>query len=137
MRTALVLVLLLPLTGLGWILWLIYRPSGVGSPEDARLWRARFESVPDPETAQSKYPGVDVKNYDNGEWVFGVCTDSHTSMWGGTVVVKDSRGQTRAFFGHVCGNKYLEWRLRDTKSLDDFYGSETWKMHGFTEYRYP
>ncbi len=45
--------------------------------------------------------------FPNGEWVTGVTKDSHGlySEWfgGGTVVLKDSSGRVRCFFGHVCG----------------------------------
>jgi hypothetical protein len=136
-RGLLAFALLVPFTCIGAFLWSIFHPLGTGSTKDAELWRSRFESIPDPETAKARYPEVDVMRYSNGEWIFGFCTDSHSSMWGGTIVVKDSGGQIRAFFGHVCGCEYLDWRLRDTKSLDDFYGSEIWRMHGFKEYHFP
>jgi hypothetical protein len=51
---------------------------------------------------------------------------------GGTLVVKDSRGNVRAFFGHVCGGDYLDMELRFTKSLDHFY--KLLHESGFKEY---
>src|SRR5690242_4489535 len=66
---------------------------GDGSPEYAETWKAAFEQIPDPETAQQRHPEVVVKRFANGEWAFGVSLDSHTHRAGGTIVIKDSRGR--------------------------------------------
>ncbi len=110
---------------------------GEGSPAHAQRWKEAFEGLPDPETAQSQYPEVVAKRYANEEWIFGVCEDSHSSPWGGTVVVKDSRGQVRAFFGHVCGSRALEIGLQQSDSLDDFYHSDWLRGFGFAEHTFP
>src|SRR5262249_31972751 len=97
---------------------------GSGSPRTARQWKETFEDIPDPETARARYPQVAVKRYENGEWIFGIGKDSHGSPFrGGTIVVKDSHGRIRAFFGHVCGDGMLQWAMDRSKSLGDFYQS--------------
>jgi hypothetical protein len=81
---------------------------GKGSPAYAAKWRARLHPLSDPDAARATHPEIEVLRFGNGEWVIGVSDDSHASHWGGTVVVKDSTGQVRAFFGHVCGSRFLE-----------------------------
>ena len=96
---------------------------GEGSPEYARWWGTAFRKVSDPESAKALYPEVAVKRFDNGEWIFGISLDSHASIRGGTIVLKDSTGRVRAFFGHVCGPApgFLEAALIDARSLADVY----------------
>src|SRR5262245_10668661 len=77
-----------------------------GSPDLAARWKAELIEYRTPDEAQTRNPDVIVIKFDNGEWLFGLCRSSH-GAWrsgGGTVVVKDSKGQIRAFFGHVCGD---------------------------------
>ena len=66
--------------------------QGEGSPSYAKKWKARLEEMPDPESAKEKYKEIEMKRFADGEWTFGVCADSHSSIHGGTVVFKDSRG---------------------------------------------
>jgi hypothetical protein len=49
---------------------------------------------------------------------FLVSANSHGNPWGGTVVTKDSDGQVRTFYGHVCGHADIGM---ETKSLADVY----------------
>jgi hypothetical protein len=120
-----------------WMIWPAPFKRGEGSTSYARKWKERFESTEDPETAQARFGDVTVKRFDNGEWIFGVCADSHSSIHGGTVVVKDSRGNTHVYFGHVCGPKALELALESQRSLEGFYHSEWLLLCGFTEYTGP
>jgi hypothetical protein len=98
-------------------------PERGGVPSIARQLKSEMESIPDPETAtrlHSDWAGLRLKN---GEWVFGHGIDSHWISAGrGTLVLKDSRGRIRIFFGHVCGNNAgMDWCTPDAyKSLDDF-----------------
>ncbi len=94
---------------------------GVGSVRDAHQWRRRFLTFPDPETATKAFPEVVSKRFPDESWVCGICTDSHASPEGGTIVLKDSTGKIRVFFGHVCGSRYLECVLRTTEALDEVY----------------
>jgi hypothetical protein len=110
---------------------------GRGWPAYAHRWADAFRDIPDPEAAQARYPEVTARRFENGEWAFGICSDSHSSHRGGTIMVKDSTGQVRAFFGHVCGEYFLESALRMAKSLDDFYGSEAMRNFGLREYQLP
>jgi hypothetical protein len=84
---------------------------GAGSPAFAEKWRARLQPIGDPDSATALYSDIEVVRFKDGDWVIGVSDDSHASPWGGTVVVKDSTGATRAFFGHVCGPGFLSKRL--------------------------
>lgn len=82
--------------------------GGVGSMAEARRLRPVVEAMPTPTTSAADYKmGAVGIVYPNGEWVTGVAKDSHALYsrltGGGTVVLKDSRGRVRCFFGHVCG----------------------------------
>jgi hypothetical protein len=111
---------------------------GEGSPAYAASWRDRLAPLGDPDEARARFPGeVKAARFPTGEWVFGVCEDSHGNPDGGTVVVKDSTGRVRAFFGHVCGRHFLVMLLDSPKSLAEFYGSTGWEQFRFREYAYP
>lgn len=131
-------LLLLPcgiLIGFRYIYNYLY-PVVIGSPTYAKEWKERFEDLPDPEVAKARYPDVETKKYTNGEWIFGVCRDSHGPPPRDTIVVKDSRGPVRAFFGHVCGAELLKYQLENSTSLDDFYNADWWRGFNFHEYHY-
>src|SRR5262249_8059574 len=109
---------------------------GEGHPPYAETWRQRLEPPAHPEEGRARYPEVVGKRLKNGEWIFGVCADSHGSHWGGTIVVKDSTGKVRAFFGHVCGPSYLENILSyKGGSLKEFYDELTTTCR-FHEYNF-
>ena len=64
-----------------------------------------LQGLAQPGTASVMDPaGVHRHTFSNGEWVVGVAHDSHSFLGGGVLVVRDSRGATRAFRGHVCGS---------------------------------
>jgi hypothetical protein len=115
-------------------------PMGVGSVRHATEWRERFRTLSKPEAAKRAYPEIVEKRFDNGEWIFGICEDSHTSPEGGTIVVKDSNGRIRAFFGHVCGSTWLAFLTREWESLADLDTSlRSGPLHSFHfgEYLFP
>jgi hypothetical protein len=113
-----------------------YSDQAYGSPEYAARWRAVLEPLPDPETAQASHPEVMGRRFPNGEWAFGVDRDSHRFKDGGTIVVKDSTGRVRAFFGHVCGSGRLGGWLREANSLEEFYNSDQWRVFQFHEHQF-
>jgi hypothetical protein len=95
-----------------------------GLPSAGRRLKAEMESIPDPDMAQRFHTDWAVRKFSNGEWVFGYGINSHGSRpWRGTLVVKDSRGQVRIFFGHVCGTNGVAPLMSQgrVQSLDDFY----------------
>jgi hypothetical protein len=98
--------------------------SDRGSPELAAEWRDALLAAPGPDEAAAADPDVVVLRFPSGEWVFGKSQDSH-GVWrrgGGTLVIRDSRGRVRAFFGHMCGARCMEDTFgRDNPSLDAFY----------------
>ena len=94
-----------------------------GVPSIARRLKAEMEAIPDPETAVRLHPDWAAIRFTNGEWAFGHGVNSHGFSAGrGTLVVKDSRGRVRIFFGHVCGpNAGMDWFRTDVHaSLDAF-----------------
>jgi len=112
--------------------------SDKGSPALAAEWKAELSQFQSPEEAQAKDPKVIVRRFPDGSWVFGRCQSSH-GMWkrgGGTVVVKDSKRQVRAFFGHVCGDENLG-AVWEHWSLDEYY-RQTLDLQegGFVEYQF-
>jgi hypothetical protein len=94
-----------------------------GVPSTARCLEAEIEPIPDPDTATREHPDWAAFKFPNGEWVFGRGIDSHGIGPGeGTVVLKDSRGRVRIFFGHVCGhNAWLMSTFGEDQTLDTFY----------------
>ncbi len=96
--------------------------GGTGSADEAIRLKKIIERIPDPESGEGCDSEYAAKRFPNGEWVLGIGRDSHSMMskyrGGGTVVVKDSRGRVRCFFGHVCG---CGMQTFDARSLDEFY----------------
>jgi hypothetical protein len=107
-----------------------------GSPEYAAHWRTVFNGYSDPDSAKAAQPEIVSKRFANGEWAFAIDRDSHAFRDGGTVVIKDSKGRVRAFFGHVCG-AVIDRILRNADSLDGVYKSDEWRIYGFAEYTFP
>jgi hypothetical protein len=121
--------------GFASLAWERLNAMGEGSARRAEVWRERLRTIPDPDTARAIGPKVVSKRFADGEWVFGVCEDSHMNPDGGTVVLKDSRGRLRAFFGHVCGSDFLDDLLQHMGSLDGMYKKlSEWQ---FGEYLFP
>ena len=96
-----------------------------GSPKLARAWRDQLNQYTSHQQATTADPTVQVVTMENGEWLFGRSQSSH-GFWhgdGGTMVVKDSKGETHAFLGgHVCGPSYLMHGFSKS-SLAKFYES--------------
>ena len=96
-----------------------------GVPSVGRRLKAEMEGIPNPDSALLRNPDWFAIRCLNGEWVFGHGINSHGLGPGhGTLVVKDSRGRIRIYFGHVCGpNAGLEWlaSTRELRSVDSFY----------------
>jgi hypothetical protein len=107
-----------------------------GSMELAQEWKKELQRFVSLEEAKVKMPEIQGAKFENGEWVIGLCRDSHGNLrpGGGTMVLKDSRGKTRLFFGHVCGQNYLDMMVTKRKSLDDFYNNMAPAMN---EYEWP
>jgi hypothetical protein len=106
-----------------------------GSEDLAREWRTAFLQYPDPAAAVAADAMIVVLKFENGEWAIGKSQDSHGG-WrygGGTLVIRDSHGRTRAFFGHVCGPRFL-YMHRDNPSLDRLY--EELAEEGFVRFQF-
>jgi hypothetical protein len=110
---------------------------GRGSTEHAAKWKTIFESLSDPELVKSRYPFAATKRYADGSWIFGVSEDSHAGRDGGTIIVKDSNGKVRAFFGHVCGPDMLQEVISRSNSLAEFYYTVSISQFKFAEYGFP
>ncbi len=111
--------------------------SDKGSPALAAEWRNDLARYSEPDAAHSADPEIIVVRCRNGEWAFGRSKDSH-GMWrrgGGTVVVRDSAGRTRVYFGHVCGGYELGARGSEPLSLDAYYKGMA--ESGFMEHTLP
>ena len=102
-----------------------------GVPSAARKLIAEMDAIDDPDAAVALHTDWFQHRFSNGEWIFGHGIDSHgLSMAGqGTLVIKDSRGRTRVFFGHVCGtNGGFPWILRYANTLDEMEKEEYFAM---------
>jgi|SRR6516162_8273626 hypothetical protein len=113
--------------------------QGVGSVEEARRLRGIVEAIPTPEAGDGCHPEYASKRLESGDWVLGISRNSHSRMssfrGGGTVVLKDSRGAIRCFFGHVCGPAGHRSFFNDVKTLDDYY--QSLQEAGFVEQAMP
>ncbi|WP_162660593.1 hypothetical protein [Tuwongella immobilis] len=108
--------------------------SDRGSPALAAEWRDQLAQFPDPDSAKAADPSMIVVRCENGDWVFGRTQSSH-GVWlrgGGTVVMRDSGGRIRAFFGHVCGGDYLPGSFGRLPDLAAFYAAVV--TDGFVEH---
>ena len=79
--------------------------NGNGSTVMAHTWAKRFDNVSSPELASETYHAF-YRKFPDETWVIGKAIGSHGNPWGGTIITKDSTGQTRVFFGHVCVANY-------------------------------
>jgi hypothetical protein len=111
---------------------------GDGSRAEAARLRPVVAAVRDPESGRGIDPEYFAKRFPNGEWIVGISRDSHApfNLRGGTAVTKDSRGQVRCFFGHVCGPRGFEFLFADARTLDEAYREITVTCHR-TEYEWP
>lgn len=125
--------LTLAVGGFAFYMYLAMGISDRGSTRLATEWRAKLRAFPSYEQAKQHDPEIQGRQFRNGEWVFGYARDSH-DLWhrgGGTLVVRDSRGNMRVFFGHVCGPEPYFFSNPQTRNLDEFYGDL--RMWGFIE----
>jgi hypothetical protein len=118
--------------------WLNSEPEmGRGSTEHAAKWKGIFEPLSDPEVVKTRYPFAATKRYADGSWIFGVSYDSHAGLDGGTVILKESGGKVRAFFGHVCGPDMLADVVSRSSSLAEFHYILSQSQLKFVEHTYP
>lgn len=111
--------------------------SNSGSPALAAEWCNDLAEYSRPAEAAADNSEIEHIKFPNGDWLIGRSRNSH-GLWrrgGGTVVIRDSRGDTRVFFGHVCGEKILTWAFGEHSDLSSFYRSV--KEHEFTEHHLP
>lgn len=101
-----------------------------GSMDLARLY-ARDLANFDPIATSQPPSEIEFCRLPSGEWAAVRCRDSHSLPFtgGGTVVVRDSLGNARAFRGHVCGRSVISLFADGAASLSEFY--ENVHRHGF------
>ena len=120
--TPFLLVLLAPVAFFAF--WIVAAGgSDRGSPELAAEWRDELASYETPEAAMLADTAIEHIRFDNGDWLIGRAQNSH-GMWrrgGGTMVLADSGGQTRIFFGHVCGGGFIRRGFGEHPDLQSFY----------------
>jgi hypothetical protein len=104
-------------------------PMGSGSRVFARLWRWQLLACQSLDEVKRHFscvtlggtyggtiedvtkpkfwrPYAFVKSFPDGRWIACAYSSSHGGWGGGTVVSRDSAGETHVFFGHVCGGVY-------------------------------
>ncbi|MCL5281720.1 MAG: hypothetical protein M1376_17620 [Planctomycetes bacterium] len=112
---------------------------GTGSRVFARMWRKQLlpcQSLDEVkrhfnciamegkgtivDVTKSKFgrPRAFIKSFPDGRWIACAYGDSHSGWGGGTIVTRDSLGETHIFFCHVCGNVYAKG-----ETLEEFYTS--------------
>ena len=81
-----------------------------GPPRDqfVRETSEILQAVSSPEEAENAIKRCGTVHFPNGEWVTGIGIDGHSQRRAkNTLVVRDSRGQVKAFVGHVCGPNWM------------------------------
>ena len=119
---------------------------GTGSRRYARKWRKQllacqsleevkrhfncFAFEDGPKIALTKsvlgQPRTLVKGFPDGQWIACAYGDSHGGRGGGTIVTRDSSGEIHVFFGHVCGDLFV-----NEETLEKFYTSLRDYCHHF------
>jgi hypothetical protein len=103
----------------------VFSTGGEGSPAEAERMAAKLKSIESPDTSLMDDAEFSAHRFDNGEWMVALSRSSHAykSKWrgGGTIVVKDSRGQVRSFMAHVCGENLPKVCAMQSKDLNGFY----------------
>jgi hypothetical protein len=120
----------------------IWNDRYLGPPRDefVRTNAAILTEVSSPEEAESRIKNCGTLRFPNGDWVTGVGVNSHSSKRAkDTMVVRDSRGQVKAYVGHYCGPNwmpgYFPENHPDFSTLDKVYAFlPEW---GFKEYSPP
>jgi hypothetical protein len=119
---------------IGWVIvglsiwaWVDWK-RGLPRDEEISRLKAILNDITTPEEAEAKIEGCITRRFPNNEWVTGIGIDGHS--WrraANTLVVRDSRGQVKAFVGaHICGPRWMENgpyhdQYLKLESLDDFY----------------
>ena len=69
-------------------------------------------------------PRALLKTFPDGRWIACAHADSHTEPGGGTIVSRGSTGEIRVFFGHVCGNLWVQGETPEVfyRSLRSYNG---------------
>ncbi len=109
---------------------------GKGSSLYAKKWTKKLRAIDSITMAKSKYPNIFSFLFEDGQWLVGVCSDSHASPWGGTIVIHDSKRNTHSFFGHVCGSEFLKMVVK-SQAFEYKGPEEVYKYllkNDFTEY---
>ena len=123
-KNIVIILLILGLFGLSFFFWYHFT-MGNGSKSFAYQWYKKLKNInyiQDFKYIQDKYPFLLLHKFpENDQWIIGICDDSHSSPWGGTIVIHDSEGKTRCFFGHVCGNNFLHIVLLNVKNIKELY----------------
>lgn len=111
---------------------------GTGSRIFARVWRKQLlachsldevkqhfncitlENTTRVDVTKPKFgrPWALIKSFPDGRWIACAYGDSHGGWGGGTIVTRDSSGETHIFFCHVCGEVYAKG-----ETLEEFHTS--------------
>ena len=106
--------------------------SSGGLPSVARRLKSEMAQIPDPDTAIRLHPDWAALRFADGEWVFGHGMGATGFRIGhGTIVLKDSRGRIRVYFGIVSGSNGPFHMWGNAKGLDEF---DMW-LRESTEFR--
>lgn len=103
------------------LFWYLCPMMGTGSPSYAQKWSKQLKQCRSLEDAQTRYPNIFVYSFSQTEWFIGVCDDSHSSAWGGTIVLRDYTGKVHCFFGHVCSSGFLRalFCRKDIRNIEE------------------
>jgi hypothetical protein len=95
-------ILLISLAGLGYML---FAPMGTGSEGRIMNYKTELETKTNAELI-GKVKGYFVLEFSDGE-LRTICDDSHSSPWGGNMLMADDKQVVWTKMGHACGSMDL------------------------------
>jgi hypothetical protein len=88
------------------IAFIFISPMGTGNNSNCRALKNDLLTMTEMELKDKYHNSLNVLTFDDGI-VFGICEDSHSSFFGGNMVVKIDASNVLTYMGHVCGTRYL------------------------------
>ena len=102
MKRIFLVLLVLCLSIIGYML---FAPMGTGSESRMLKYKVRLERNTNHELEKDEV-GFAVLKFNDGE-LRTICDDSHSSPWGGNMVIADGNQVIWSRMGHVCGSMDL------------------------------
>ena len=91
-------------------------PMGSGNKSNCKALKYDLLTLSESELKDKYNNSLNVIIFNDGN-VLGLCEDSHSSYFGGNMVVKINDSKFLTYMGHVCGPQYLRMYRDEYESL--------------------